>query len=127
MVMKSHLPTPLPEALFYEDARLYACLASYPITRGHTVIVWKKEVPDLHLLNREEYEHLMFIVDRVRNALLEVLKLEKVYLIYMDEVKQVHWHLVPRYDQEGFNMLAHVPTETKDFSLAQLLKSTLVL
>lgn len=67
----------------------------------------------------------MDFVDRVRNVLLEVLKLEKVYLIYMDEIKQVHWHLVPRYDDKGFNMLAHIPTESIDFSLAPSLRQKL--
>ncbi|MEK7095352.1 MAG: HIT domain-containing protein [Patescibacteria group bacterium] len=125
--MKDSLPTPPPEAIFYENDRLYACLASYPITKGHCVVVWKDKVVDLHLLSRTDYEYLMDVVDEIRNKLLEVLKLEKIYLIYMDEVKQVHWHLVPRYDSQGFNMLTHVPTETKDFSLASTLRSKMIM
>jgi diadenosine tetraphosphate (Ap4A) HIT family hydrolase len=40
----------------------------------------------------------------------------------MDEAKQVHWHLVPRYDEKGFNLLIHNPKEVKDFPLAPLLR-----
>jgi len=97
------------ELIFYEDKKVYACLARYPIVRGHVVVVWKKNVSDLHLLNKRDYEHLMNVVDKVRNSMLKVLKVKKVYLIYMDEAKHVHWHLIPRYNEMGFNVLRHKP------------------
>jgi diadenosine tetraphosphate (Ap4A) HIT family hydrolase len=53
---------------------------------------------------------------------MESLGVEKVYLMYLDEVKHVHWHLVPRYEERGFNILLHSPAETKDFSLAKDIK-----
>ena len=77
---------------------------------------------DLHLLDKEDYEYLMDKVNDVRNALLKTLNLEKVYLIYMDEAKQVHWHLVPRYNEKGFDVFQHKPDELKDFSLAEEIK-----
>lgn len=120
-----HLPVPPPEAIIYEDDKLYVCLASYPLTIGHTVVVWKDQVEDLHLLSIKEYEYLMDIVDQVRNILLGYLNVEKVYLLYMDEAKQVHWHLVPRYDEEGFNILMHEPRLLEDFSLARELRENL--
>lgn len=76
------LTAPIPEAIFYEDDKVYACLASYPIAKGHSIVVWKKSVTDLHLLLKEEYEYLMDKVDQVRNALMKVLNVDKVYLIY---------------------------------------------
>lgn len=117
------LPIPPREAIFFEDEQLYVCLASYPLTTGHVVVAWKRDVEDLHLLSRAEYEHLMDIVDIARNALIKLLNIEKVYLMYLDEVKQVHWHLIPRYDEKGFNMLLHDAKKTTDFSLAPLLKA----
>jgi diadenosine tetraphosphate (Ap4A) HIT family hydrolase len=116
------LPETPKESIIYDDPKLYCCLASYPLTNGHTVIVWKAPVKDLHLLSRSDYLYLMEKVDLVRNALLKALTLEKVYLIYMDEVNQVHWHLVPRYNERGFNMLNHAPTKITDFSLAHKIK-----
>ena len=117
------LPIPPKEALIYEDEKLYVCLASFPLTVGHTVIVWKNKVEDLHSLSRKDYEYLMDMVDITRSMLLEKCNVEKVYLMYMDEVKQVHWHLIPRYEESGMNVLAHSPAETQDFSLATDLKS----
>jgi len=119
------LPIPPPNSIVYEDEWLYVCLALYPLTRGHTVVVWKKPTPDIKDLSDNEYDYLMEIMDVARDALLEVLKVEKVYLMYMDEAKQVHWHLVPRYNEQGVNVFAHEPSQTDDFSLAIPLKEAL--
>jgi len=115
------------EAIIYENDKLYVCLASYPLTKGHTIVAWNNDVDDIHLLYREEFLSLMEVVDEVRNALLKTLDIEKVYLIYSDEVKHVHWHLVPRYDEKGYNILTHTPEKTSDFSLAQEIKNNLEL
>lgn len=82
------LETPNPSAIFYEDKNVYACLADYPLTRGHSIVVWKKPIPDLHLLNPKDYEHLMEVVDKVRSVLMKKLKVDKVYLMYMDEISR---------------------------------------
>ena len=122
MVVMSYLKPSPPEAVFYEDERLYACLAYAPIADGHCVVAWKDDVEDLHLLSREDYEHLMWAVERARDVLLESLGLDKVYLLYMDEVNHVHWHLVPRREEKGFTALSHEPQEIEDFSLADKLR-----
>lgn len=115
--MKDRLQQPAEGSLVYEDDHVYACLASFPITKGHTIVAWKHPVADIHLLERKDYEHLMSVVSTIRNALLATFHIEKVYLIYMDEAEHVHWHLVPRYDEKGFNVLHHSPKEIFDFSL----------
>ena len=125
--MHNKLPKPYKNAMIYEDTKLYACLANFPIVKGHTVIVWKKSVSDLHLLSKKDYEYLMDKVDEIRNALIRTLRIKKVYLTYLDEAKQVHWHLVPRYDEKGYNVFLHKPKKIKDFSLAKKIKENLVL
>ena len=119
------LTKPDKRSIFYEDGKIYACLASFPIVRGHVVVVWKKDVKDLHLLSRKDFEYLMDGVDVIRNLMLKTLKIKKVYLIYMDEVNHVHWHLIPRYNVRGFNILKHKPTRLKDFRLVQKLNKRL--
>ena len=118
----SPLPKPPIESIIYDNEWLYVSLALFPITKGHTVVVWKKDMSDLHDLSDSEYDYLMEIVDITRDTLLKTLDVEKVYLMYMDEVKQVHWHLVPRYNEQGFDVFTHEPMETHDFSLAPELK-----
>jgi len=48
--MQTDFPKPDPQAVIYDDDLLYVCLASYPVTRGHVVVVWKKDISDLHHL-----------------------------------------------------------------------------
>ncbi|MBI5817094.1 MAG: HIT family protein [Candidatus Yonathbacteria bacterium] len=120
--MKNVLPIPPSESIVFENDRLYVCSALYPITNGHIIVVWKKDAKDIHDLSDEEYDFLMSVVDITRDAQLKILNVEKVYLLYMDEVKHVHWHLVPRYDEKGFNLFSHNPEKANDFSLAQQLK-----
>lgn len=121
----SKLPKPFKKAIFYEDKKVYACLANYPRNRGHVVVVWKKPVTDIHLLSKKNYEYLMNKVDEVRDALLKTLKIKKVYLVYMDEIKHVHWHLIPRYRETGYNVFLDKPKKLKDFSLAEKIKKNL--
>ena len=49
-------------------------LALFPMTLGHTIVVWKKEIPYLRDLTYKQYEHLMHIVDVTRDALLKMFK-----------------------------------------------------
>jgi diadenosine tetraphosphate (Ap4A) HIT family hydrolase len=119
------LPKPYENAIIYEDKKLYACLANEPIVEGHTVVVWKKSVSDLHLLSEEDYDYLMDKVNEVRNAMMKALNVEKVYLVYMDEAKQVHWHLVPSYDVKGYKNFMQKTGKIKDFSLDDKIKSCL--
>jgi diadenosine tetraphosphate (Ap4A) HIT family hydrolase len=120
-MIKNSLPQAPLESIIFENERLYICLALYPLTKGHSIVVWKKEVPDLRNLSDDEYNYFMEIVDVVRDTLLDALHVEKVYLLYMDEVKHIHFHLVPRYDEQGMNVLAHNPEKTEDFSLVPAL------
>lgn len=124
--MQSKLPKPPPNAIIYEDPALYVCLATYPITQGHVVIVWKKDISDLHRLAERDYDYLMDTVNAVRNAMLKALKIKKVYLIYMDEAQHVHWHLIPRYNEKGYDIFLHKPKRTADFSPALKIKRYLV-
>ena len=123
--MDKNFPKPKKESIIYEDRFLYSCLASHPIAKNHVIVIWKQRVRDLHLLKIKEYEHLMKVVDKVRNSMLKTLKIEKLYLFYMDEAKHVHWHLIPRYNKKGFNILEENPKKLKDFSLAFKLKEKL--
>ncbi len=122
----SKFPKPPRKSIIYEDQNLYACLAKDSIIKGHVVIIWKKSVSDLSLLPDRDYDYLMDTVFAVRNALLKTLKIKKVYLIYMDEAKHVHWHLVPRYKKKGFDIFQHKPKVLKDFSLVKKIKANLV-
>ena len=96
------------------------------IARGHVVIAWKQDTPDLRRLAERDYDYLMDTINAVRNAMLKALKIRKVYLVYMDEARHVRWRLVPRYNEKGFDVFLHKPTKTTDFSLVPKIKRHLV-
>ena len=122
MSSKNKLPKTPTQSIIYKDDWLTICLALYPLTKGHTIIVWKKPKPDLHDLSDSEYDYLMEIMDVMRDVLLQTLDVKKVYLLYMDEAEQVHWHLIPRYKEKVFSIFVHEPKKTKDFSLMPALQ-----
>lgn len=110
------------DSIYFEDEKLYICLAAHPLAKGHSIVVWKEKVGDLSELPKKDFEALMDFVDVTRNTLMGFYGVDKVYLLYMDEVKQVHWHLVPRFDEKGINALNHEPDEIKEFPDAEGLR-----
>ncbi|MFZ4631807.1 MAG: HIT family protein [Patescibacteria group bacterium] len=124
--MKNIFPKPFKNAIIYKDDKLYACLANSPIVRGHVVVVWNKEIKDLQMLSRKDYEYLMDRVSELRRAMMKTLKVKKVYLLYMDEINHVHWHLVPRYNKMGIENLASKPGKLKDFTLDDKIRKNLI-
>jgi diadenosine tetraphosphate (Ap4A) HIT family hydrolase len=125
--MNNKFPKPFKNAIIYKDEKLYACLANSPIVRGHVVVVWNKAVKDLQMLSRKDYEYLMDRVSDVRKAMMKTLKVKKVYLLYMDEINHVHWHLVPRYNKMGIENLTSKPGKLKDFTLDDQIRKNLII
>jgi len=109
----------------YEDQNLFVCLANRAVAVGHTIVMWKKKVKDLNLLPDRDYDYLMDTVFATRDALIKTLRVKKVYLVYMDELNHVHWHLIPRYKKQGFEALQSKAVVLKDFSLANKIKKNL--
>lgn len=111
------------DSIFFEDSKVIVALAYMPITKGHCVVIWKGGEGDINKLSTEDYEYLIDVVDVTRDTLREIYNLEKVYLMYLDETKWVHWHLVPRYDEKGFNLLVHKPDRIDSFEDVEELSS----
>jgi len=122
-----YFPKPFKNTIIYRDDKLYACLANQPIVLGHVVIVWNKPVKDLQMLKRKDYEYLMDRVSDVRRAMMKTLKVKKVYLLYMDEINHVHWHLIPRYHKLGIENLVGKPGKIKDFTLDDQIRKNLII
>ena len=83
----------------------------------------EKAIKNIKLLPSRDYDYLMDNVFSAREALLKTLKIKKVYLIYMDETKHLHWHLVLRYKNKVFHEKIQ---KLKSFSLAKKIKNNLI-
>jgi diadenosine tetraphosphate (Ap4A) HIT family hydrolase len=109
------LPEPKEGAVFWEEEDFYACLANEPKVRGHSILVWRNQVEDLTLLDDEEYLKLMEALEIVQEALEDFYNTDKVYLAYIDETRHVHWHLIPRKnDEKGLKLLTGESGELTD-------------
>ncbi|MBA7604550.1 hypothetical protein ES703_11675 [subsurface metagenome] len=122
-------PEPQEGSVFYEDEKLYACLAFNPIVKGHTIVAWREDVEDLNDLSLEDVLYLTSAIYRIRQALLEVYNIDKVYVCYLDEARHVHFHLFPREKdgEMGFKLLLqpHGELTDKDLSVVPNLRSLL--
>ena len=114
------------KSIIYQDELLYVCLAKHPIATGHTIVAFKKDISDLSKLPDRDYDYLMDTVFATRNALIKTLNVKKVYLLYMDETKHVHWHLIPRYKEKGFDIFKKKAESIKDFSLSHKIHKNLI-
>jgi len=45
--------------------------------------------------------------------------------VHIDEANQVHWHLIPRFNEKSFDDFKHKPNKLTDFSLNDKIKSSL--
>ncbi|MFH1841225.1 MAG: HIT domain-containing protein [Candidatus Nealsonbacteria bacterium] len=113
----AEFPDPKERSVFFDNKKLYACLAFHPVVEGHTIVVWKTDVEDLNDLSFSNYQYFMETVYRTRKALLSFFKTDKVYLAYLDEARHVHMHLLPRKKDsqiKGFQLMIQPQKEIAD-------------
>ena len=93
----------LPASFVYQDDLCVAFLDINPMTRGHTLVVPRKSVPTLDLLDAATRAHLFEVVQKVGAAQRRGLGSLAQHLLVNDgkaasqSVPHVHIHVMPRY------------------------------
>ena len=86
----------IPSYKITEDKNYYAFLDINPNSRGHTLVIPKKEVNKLFDLDKETYAGLMDFSYRVAKALEKTVPCERIGMSVIGlEVPHVHVHLIP--------------------------------
>ena len=86
----------IPSYKIAEDKNYYAFLDINPNSRGHTLVIPKKEVNKLFDLDKETYTGLMDFSYRVAKALEKTVPCERIGMSVIGlEVPHVHVHLIP--------------------------------
>lgn len=86
----------IPSYCCGEDARHYAFLDIHPVTRGHVLVVTKREEDYFFDLSDAELADIMAFSKRMAKAIKEVFPCKKVGVAVMGlEVDHVHVHLAP--------------------------------
>ncbi|MCB0805183.1 MAG: HIT family protein [Bacteroidales bacterium] len=86
----------IPSYKVAEDENYYAFLDINPLTKGHTLVIPKKEVDYLFDLDEETYEGLFRFARKVGAAIEKHIPCKRLGLVaYGLDVPHVHLHLIP--------------------------------
>jgi histidine triad (HIT) family protein len=84
-----------------EDENYFAFLDINPLTKGHTLVIPKKEVDYIFDLDSETYSGLFLFASKVSQAIKQSVDCKRVGVAVMGmEVPHAHVHLVP-INKEG--------------------------
>jgi histidine triad (HIT) family protein len=112
----------IPAHIVYEDDKTLAFLDIFPIVRGHTLVIPKKQVENIWDLADEDYQAVMATVKKVALRLDRVLSPSKVGLKVMGtDVPHAHVHVIPFNTPEEFHVTAN-HNETDHSELERLAK-----
>ena len=94
----------IPSYKVAEDADYLAFLDIFPLTRGHVLVIPKKEVDYLFDLDEESYSELMMFVRKVALAVGKAIPCKRVGVAVLGlEVPHAHVHLVPLNSEKDLN------------------------
>lgn len=86
----------IPSYKIAEDDNYFAFLDINPNTKGHTLVIPKREENKIFDLSKEEYDGLMSFSYRVAKALEKTVPCERIGMSVIGlEVPHVHVHLIP--------------------------------
>ncbi len=92
----------IPSYKIYEDDKTFAFLDIHPETKGHTLVIPKKEVDKIYDLPDEDYKALMQTVKKLSKHLEKQLGARTLWKVVGTDVPHAHVHLEP-YDSTWFH------------------------
>ncbi len=94
----------IPSYKIAEDENFYAFLDIFPLTKGHTLVIPKKEVDYLFDLDDELYGGLMAFSKKVAKAIEKAIPCLRIGVAVLGlEVPHAHVHLVPLQSEGDLN------------------------
>jgi histidine triad (HIT) family protein len=86
----------IPSYKIAEDDNYFAFLDIFPLVKGHTLVVPKKEVDYIFDLDEETYSGLQLFAQKVAKAIKEAIPCKRIGVAVLGmEVPHAHIHLVP--------------------------------
>ncbi|RIH63825.1 HIT family protein [Mariniphaga sediminis] len=90
----------IPAYKVAEDENFLAFLDIFPVAKGHTLVIPKKEVDYLFDLDNELYAGLQLFAKKVASGLKNAIPCKKVGVLVLGlEVPHAHIHLIPMQDE----------------------------
>lgn len=88
----------IPCYKIYEDDKTIAFLDINPETKGHTLVIPKKEIDKIYDLPEEDYVALLKTAKKLSKHMEEVLGVRTLWKVIGTDVPHAHIHLLP-YDE----------------------------
>lgn len=114
----------IPSYKVYEDSHCYAFLDIFPANRGHTLVIPKNHVKDIHEADAQTYGHVAATAKIVADLLSTKLKSDGTTIFQMSReagwqtVFHLHMHVIPRWENDGL----HKPWDIAPASETELLE-----
>lgn len=88
-----------------EDDNFFAFLDIHPLTKGHTLVIPKKEIDYLFDIENKEYSDLLLFAKKVAVAIKAAIPCKRVGVAVLGmEVPHAHIHLVPLNSEGDLNL-----------------------
>ena len=88
----------IPCYKIYEDDKTFAFLDIHPETKGHTLVIPKKEIDKIYELPEEDYQALMDTVKKLSTHMEKTLNTRTLWKVIGTDIPHAHVHLLP-YDE----------------------------
>lgn len=85
----------IPCYKIYEDDKTFAFLDIHPESKGHTLVIPKKEVDKIYELPDEDYVALMDTAKKLSQHMEKVLGVRTLWKVVGTDVPHAHIHLMP--------------------------------
>lgn len=85
----------IPCYKIYEDDKTFAFLDIHPESKGHVLVIPKKEVDKIYNLPDEDYQALMATVKKLSQHMENVLGARTLWKVVGTDVPHAHVHLMP--------------------------------
>ena len=93
----------IPSYKVAEDERFYAFLDIHPLTKGHTLVVPKKEIDYIFDLDDEMLAGMMIFAKKVAKAIEKTVSCKRIGMAVVGlEVPHAHIHLIPITQESDF-------------------------
>lgn len=105
----------IPAYKIAEDENYIAILDAFPVVKGHTLVIPKKEVDKIYELDEQIYTGLMLFARRVARALEKAVPCIRVGVSVVGlDVHHVHVHLLPLNGPGDMNLNQEKPSFTPE-------------
>ena len=119
----------VPSHKVYEDEKVLAFLDTNPVSKGHTLVIPKEHVDDIH--GAQQMEYMWKPLVKVSNAVKESFDAEGVNIAQNNgekagqEVFHLHFHITPIYNGNELDIIYNLSDLEKGEKISEEIKQKL--